>query len=162
MSQTFVALGYRVEVVENLTNFDLKQKVLDVSRQVDWTLHNGLALCFLSHCIEGRILGCNSLYISFNQDVRKFFNECHCPGLKGKQKTFIFITPIGSTGRGMISPFDSSALNRQLYNNFLIVWPTSYVLSNSSNGNYGKRIIYLELIHSPVNRWIRLHFRNVH
>lgn len=141
LRQTFLALGYKVEVVENLTNFDLKQKVLDVSRQVDWSLHNSLALCFLSHCIQGRILGCNSLSISFNQDVRKLFNECHCPGLKGKHKAFIFITPIGSVGRNMISPFDSVGFNRKLYDNFLILWPTTYALSRSTNGNYQKKTI---------------------
>jgi hypothetical protein len=120
----------------------LKQKVLDVSRGVDWTRYNGLTLCFLSHCIQGQILGSNSLTLSFNKDVRKYFNECYCPGLKGKRKAIIFSTPFGSAGWNPVSQLDCvGGYNPHLYDNFLVIWPTSYVLS-VSNGNYNKTLIF--------------------
>lgn len=127
LKETFLSLGYKVEIAENLTNFDLKQKVLDISRGMDWTLHHSLALCFLTHCIQDRVFGCNSLSISFHQDVRKLFNDCHCPDLKGKQKTFIFATPLGSPGYLKCS--------QHLYSNFLVVCPTAYVLAQQTGDN---------------------------
>ena len=132
LMETFLALGYRVEVAEDLTNFDLKQKILDVSRGVNWMKYNSLVLCFLSHCTKGQIFCSNYLSISFNKDIRKYFNECYCPGLKGKLKAMIFSTSFGSNP---VLQWDSEGgYNRNLYDNFLVIWPTSYV-SSVLNGN---------------------------
>ena len=128
LRETFLSLGYKVEVAENLTSLDLKQKVLDISRGMDWTLHRSLALCFLTHCIQDLVFGCNSLSISFHQgiNVRKLFNDCHCPDLKDKQKTFIFTATLDSSGLVKCS---------NICSNFLVVWPTLYVLVQNT-GDY--------------------------
>ncbi len=118
--------------------------MLDVSRGVDLTRYNGLTLCFLflSHCIHGQILGSNSSTISFNKDVRKYFNECYCPGLKGKPKAIIVSTPFGSAGWNPVSQLVCvGGYNPHLYDNFLVIWPTPYVLS-VSNGNYNEKLIF--------------------
>lgn len=125
LRDTFVSLGYKVEVVENLTNFQLKRKILDVSQQTDWKLHNGLTLCFISHCTKGRILGCNSVSISFQKDVGKHFNESHCPDLRGKRKMVIFATPFYAPGEVPTLMLDPSSTQHE---NFIVVWPTTYVL----------------------------------
>ena len=118
-------------MAEDLTNFDLKQKILDVSRGVDWTSYNGLVLCFLSHCVQGQILGSNSISMSFNKDIRKYFNECYCPNLKGKLKAMIFSSPFGSAHIDPVSHF-VGGYNPNLYDNFLVMWPTCYVFSIST------------------------------
>ncbi|KAI9564873.1 caspase 8 [Daphnia sinensis] len=117
LENTFKRLGFTTKVHENLSSFDVKNKIENLSDR-DWDDYGCLVVCFLSHGIENAILCYDGFYVNTNE-LKYKFSLGNCPSLYGKPKIFIIQACQGGLGQnktGIFDPYEKQRRRRSLPN----------------------------------------------
>lgn len=86
LSETFTALGFKVDVHKNLESTRMKDLLKEIGGR---NFHNedALVVCVLSHGLEGCVYGSDDIKVSL-KDITSPFTSCNAPSLAGKPKLF--------------------------------------------------------------------------
>ena len=83
----FVALQYRVQVVNNLSSQRLKDTLFKFARKEEHQMYDSVVVCILSHGLEGKIYGTDGILVPVSELI-SMFNGYQARHLVGKPKLF--------------------------------------------------------------------------
>uniref|UniRef100_A0A1Y1MQM3 Caspase family p20 domain-containing protein n=1 Tax=Photinus pyralis TaxID=7054 RepID=A0A1Y1MQM3_PHOPY len=86
LRKTFEQLGYTVEIENNLTHDEILRAITDTANKI--RKHSSLIICILSHGLEGRVFGVNSISVNISQ-IRDTVCSVNTTHLRNKPKILI-------------------------------------------------------------------------
>lgn len=86
LRKTFEQLGYTVEIENNLTHTEILMAIADTANKI--RNHSSLIICILSHGLEGRVFGVNSISVNISQ-IRDTVCSVNTTHLRNKPKILI-------------------------------------------------------------------------
>lgn len=104
LSRTFRYLGYDVEIYRNCKACEIRGVFKELHKR-DFSSHDSLVCCILSHGEEGKVFGSDSRAVELDE-VTSYFTADKCPKLQGKPKLFFIQACRGKVPTKAVAKWD--------------------------------------------------------
>jgi len=104
LSRTFRYLGYRVEIYQNRKACEILG-IFEELKERDFSSHDSLVCCILSHGEEGKVFGSDSRAVELD-GIISLITADKCPTLQGKPKLFFIQACRGKVSTKAVAKWD--------------------------------------------------------